>query len=169
VLATLDSPGIARSDENGQSEALRGWSRAVIWLTATMRGKTVQARRPAITALAILAALAGLAHIVAGLQSFGVLPAAGGAGAAFFIWNPTAGVIQLAAALFTLALAYGLWQRQSWSRTALVIIAAANLVIIFATQFGGDRSWWNAVPGIVLNAALLLYARTPAVRQEFDR
>ena len=119
--------------------------------------------------LAILAALAGLADIVGALQSFGVLPAAGGASAGFFVSDPVAGIIQIAAALVTFALAYGLWQQRGWSRNALVAIAAVNIGILFFTHFGAGESWLNAVPGIMVNAALMLYARTEVVRQELDR
>ena len=129
----------------------------------------MQSHKPGIIGLAILAGLAGVADIVGAFQSFGVLPAAGGADAGFFVSDPIAGIIQLAAALVTFVLAYGLWQQRNWSRKALVAIAAVNIVIIFVTHFGAGGSWLHAVPGIVLNAALLLYARTPAVRQELDR
>jgi hypothetical protein len=129
----------------------------------------VQSHKPGIIGLAILAGSAGVADIVGALQSFGVLPAAGGASAGFFVSDPVAGIIQLAAALVTFALAYGLWQQRSWSRKALVAIAAVNIGVIFFTHFGADEGWLNAVPGTVLNAALLLYARTPAVRQELDQ
>jgi hypothetical protein len=129
----------------------------------------MQRRSTGITILAVLAALAGVAHIVGALQDFGVIPAAGGGGAGFFVADPVDGVIQVVAALISLALAYGLWSEQSWARTALVVIAALNIVVIFFTQFEGDESWWNAVPGILLNAAILLYARSPAARRALDQ
>ena len=129
----------------------------------------MQSHKPGIIGLAIFAGLAGVADIVGALQSFGVLPAAGGASAGFFVSDPVAGTIQLAAALFTFALSYGLWQQRSWSRKALVAIAAVNIGVVFFTHFVADEGWLNAVPGTVLNAALLLYARTPAVRQELDQ
>jgi uncharacterized membrane protein (DUF2068 family) len=118
--------------------------------------------------LAILAGLAGLAQFAGALQSFGLLPAVGGSGAAFFVSDPVAGTIELAGAIVTLVLAYGLWQQQAWSQRAIVAITAVNIGIIFFTHFGGGASWWNAVPGIVLNAAILLYTRTSAVRQTVD-
>jgi hypothetical protein len=46
-----------------------------------------------------------------------------------------------------------------------VAIAAINIGIILFTQFEGGESWLNALPGILLNVAILLYARTPAVRE----
>lgn len=119
--------------------------------------------------LAILAGLASLAHIVGALQSFGMMPVAGGAGAGFFVYDPISGIIQVVAALVTGGLAYGLWRQHAWARKAVVAIAAVNIAVIFFTHFGADESWWNAVPGIVVNAVILLYAMTPAVRQEFDR
>ena len=103
------------------------------------------------------------------LQSFGVVPVAGGSGAGFFILDPVAGVIQMAAGLVSLALAYGLWQRQSWARKAVMVIAAANIAITVVSWIGSGESWWNAVPSIVLSTALLLSARTPEAREKFDQ
>ena len=37
------------------------------------------------------------------------------------------------------------------------------------TQFNGGDTWWNAMPGIVLNAAILLYVRSATARPEDDR
>jgi hypothetical protein len=127
-------------------------------------------RGPAgVTILAILAGLAGIAHVVGALQSFGIIPAAGGGAAGFFVADPVDGVIQIAAALASLAVAFGLWVERSWARRVVVAIAAINIGVIFFTQFEGGESWWNAIPGIVLNAAVLLYARSPAVRDALDR
>jgi hypothetical protein len=127
-------------------------------------------QRPAgITILAILAGLSGIAHIIGALQAFGVVPAAGGGAGGFFVADPVDGVIQVAAALASLAIAYGLWVERSWARSAVVAIAAINIGVIFFTQFEGGESWWNAIPGIVLNAAILLYARSPMVRDALDR
>jgi hypothetical protein len=78
-------------------------------------------------------------------------------------------VIQIAAALASLAVAFGLWVERSWARRVVVAIAGINIGVIFFTQFEGGESWWNAIPGIVLNAAVLLYARSPAVRDALDR
>jgi hypothetical protein len=132
-------------------------------------GHVMQPRSPGITALAILAGLAGIAHIVGAMQAFGVLPAVGGAGAGFFVSDPIDGAIQIAAAIVTLAVAYGLWMQRSWARTAVIAIAAVHIAIIFFTQFNGGDTWWNAVPGIVLNAAILLYVRSATARPEDDR
>jgi hypothetical protein len=129
----------------------------------------MQSRPLGITALAILAGLAGVAHLIGALQDFGVIPAAGGRGGGFFVADPVDGIIQTAAAIVSLAIAYGLWSEQSWARKAVVAVAALNIVVIFFTQFEGGESWWNAVPGIILNAAILLYARTPEVRRALDR
>jgi hypothetical protein len=126
-------------------------------------------RRAGVTILAILAGLAGIAHVVGALQAFGIIPAAGGGAAGFFVADPVDGVIQIAAALVSLAVAFGLWVELSWARRVVVAIAAINIGVIFFTQFEGGESWWNSIPGIVLNAAVLLYARSPAVRDALDR
>jgi hypothetical protein len=130
---------------------------------------TVTPRPLGITLLAVLAGLAAIAHLAGALQDFGVIPAVGGAGAGFFVADPVDGVIALVAAAVSVAIAAGLWTEQSWARKAVVVIAALNILIIFFTRFEGGESWWNAVPGIIVNAAILLYARTPAVRRALDR
>jgi hypothetical protein len=129
----------------------------------------LQARPAGITLLAVLIWLAGAAHVLGALQDFGYLPAAGGAGAGFFVDDPVDGLIQAAAAVVSLFLAGGLWGMQSWARKAVVAIAALNIAIVFFTKFEGGESWWYAVPGIVINAAVLLYARSPEVRQALER
>ena len=129
----------------------------------------MRSRPLGITVLAILAGLAAVAHLIGALQDYGVLPAAGGGAAGFFVSDPIDGAIQLAAALVSLAIAYGLWSEQSWARKAVIAIAALNLLVIFFTKFEGGESWWNAVPGIIINAAILLYARSATVRQALDR
>jgi hypothetical protein len=124
-----------------------------------------QSRPFGITILAIVAGLAALAHLAGALQDFGVIPAAGGGAGGFFVSNPVDGIIQLAAAVVSLAVAIGLWTEQAWARKTVVAIAAINIGIILFTQFEGGESWLNALPGILLNVAILLYARTPAVRE----
>jgi hypothetical protein len=125
-------------------------------------------RLAGITILAIVAGLAGLAHVVGALQDFGVVPAVGGGTAGFFVADPVDGVIQLVAAVVSFAVAYGLWVERAWARRAVVAIAAINIGLIIFTQLEGGDSWWNAVPGIVINLAILLYARTPTVRHALE-
>jgi hypothetical protein len=125
--------------------------------------------RPAgITLLAVLALLAGVAHIVGALQAFGAIPAIGGAGAGFFVSDPGDGIIQIIAALISVAVAGGLWTMQSWARKAIVVIAALNIVVAFFTQIEGGETWLNALPAILINAAILLYARSPRIRAALD-
>jgi len=120
--------------------------------------------RPAgITLLAILVWLAGAAHVLGALQDFGYLPAIGGKASGFFVDAPIEGIIQVVAAMITLFVAGGLWGMQPWARRAVVAIAAVNILVVFFTHFGGE-SWLNAVPGILINAAILLYTRSPKIR-----
>lgn len=131
--------------------------------------RTSAPRRPAgITLLAVLALLAGIAHVVGALQAFGAIPAIGGAGAGFFVSDPVDGMIQIAAALISIAVAGGLWTLHSWARKAVVAIAALNIVVAFFTQIEGGETWLNALPAILINAAILLYARSPRVRAALD-
>jgi hypothetical protein len=128
--------------------------------------KPAMSKRPlGITILAILAGLAGLAHLMGALQAFGMIPAAGSSGAGFFVADPVDGAIQVSAAVVSLVISYGLWSEQSWARKVIVAIAALNILIILFTQLEGGESWWNAVPGIIVNAAILLYAQSPTVRR----
>lgn len=122
-------------------------------------------RPTGITLLAILLWLAGAAHVVGALQDFGVLPAVGGAGAGFFVDDPLDGFIQVVAAIVSLFLAGGLWGMQPWARKGVAIVAAVNLLIVVFTRFEGGESWLNVLPGIAVNVAILIYARSPAVRQ----
>jgi hypothetical protein len=126
-------------------------------------------RRPiGITGLAVLAGLAAIAHLVGALQDFGVVPAVRTGGAGFFVSDPVGGAVQLLATILAAALAAGLWTRRAWARTAVVAIAAVNIIVAFATQFDGGAGWVNALPAILLNAAVLVYARSSGVRRALD-
>jgi hypothetical protein len=129
----------------------------------------VQTRPPGVTAIAILLWLAGAAHVAGALQDFGFIPAIGGGGAGFFVSDPVDGLLQVGAAIVTLFIAGGLWGMQPWARQAVVAIADVNLLIVFFTKFEGGESWLNAAPGIILNAAILLYGRSPEIRRALDR
>lgn len=130
-----------------------------------------QERPTGITLLAILFFLAGAAHVVGALQEFGMIPVVGGVGtgAGFFVSAPAEGIIQIAAAIISLFLGGGLWGMHRWSRSVVIAIAALNILVIFFTRFGGGENWLNALPGILINAAVLLYAQTATVRQALQR
>jgi hypothetical protein len=131
--------------------------------------RLVSERPTGITVLAILAWLAGLANVVGALQDFGYLPTVGGTGAGFFVSDPIDGLLQIGAAIVSLFLAGGLWGIHDWARKTIVIIAAVNIVIVFFSKFEGSESWLNALPGLIVNAAILLYARSAEVRQALVR
>lgn len=126
-------------------------------------------RPPGITLLAILLWLAGAAHVIGALQDFGVLPAIGGRGAGFFIDDPLDGIIQVIAAIVSLFLAGGLWGMQSWARKGVILVAAANLLVVVLTQFEGSESWLNALPGLIVNLVILIYARSASVRDALSQ
>ncbi|MCC7021746.1 MAG: hypothetical protein IT338_02910 [Thermomicrobiales bacterium] len=126
------------------------------------------ARPVGITLLALLALLAGIAHVVGALQAFGAIPAIGGAGVGFFVSDPGDGIIQIVAAVISAAVAGGLWVMQSWARKAVVVIAALNIVVALFTQIDGGETWLNALPAVLINAAILLYARSPRIRAALD-
>jgi hypothetical protein len=129
----------------------------------------MQTRPTSITAIAILLWLAGAAHLIGALQDFGFIPAIGGNGAGFFVSDPIDGLIQVGAAIVSLFIAGGLLGMRSWARQAVVAIAAVSLLVVFFTKFEGGESWLNAAPGIILNAAILLYARSPQIRQALNQ
>jgi hypothetical protein len=119
--------------------------------------------------MAVLFGLAGVAHLAGALQDFGIIPAVGGAGGGFFVADPVDGVIELVAVAVSFAVSAGLWMEQSWARKVAMIIAALNILIIFYTRFEGGESWLNAIPGIIVNAAILLYSQSPTVRRALNR
>ena len=126
-------------------------------------------KRPVgITVLAVLAALAAIAHLIGALQDFGIVPAVRTGSGGFFVSDPVGGMVQLLAMVLAAALSAGLWLRQEWARKAVVAIAAINVFVAFATQFDSGSGWVNALPAILLNAAVLLYARSPGVRRALD-
>jgi hypothetical protein len=124
----------------------------------------VQPRQAAITILAGLCWLAGAVNVVSALQSFGHLPMLGPTGGALLADNQVDGWLLAAMAIISLFLAGGLLASHDWAKRAVLAVAALNILVTFFTQFEGGQSWLNAVPGIVINAAILVYARTADAR-----
>lgn len=119
-----------------------------------------------VTILAGLCWLAGAVNVVGALQEFGHLPVLASGGGALFLENRIDGWLLAAMAIISLFLAGGLWATHDWAKRALVAVAALNILVTFFTQFEGGQSWIGALPGIVVNAAILLFARTPEARSE---
>lgn len=91
-----------------------------------------------------------------------------GSGGVTLAGNLIDGWLLAAMAIVSLFLAGGLWAEHSWAKRAVLVVAALNILVTFFAQFGGGQSWVGAVPGIVLNAAILIYARTPGARSALD-
>ena len=128
----------------------------------------MQPRSGAITILAALCWLAGAINVVSALQEFGHLPMLRAGGGTLFVENQMDGWLLAAMAIVSLFLAGGLWAAHGWAKRAVVLVAALNILVTFFTQFEGGQSWINAVPGIVVNAAILLYAQTTPARSELN-
>ena len=123
----------------------------------------MQQRPVAITILAILLWLAGAVNVVGTLQEFGYLPALGGSGA-LLLDNQVDGWLLAGAAILSLFLAGGLWANHDLAKRAVVVVAVLNIVVTLFTRLEGADSWLNIVPGVVINVAILLYARTADAR-----
>ena len=70
------------------------------------------------------------------------------------------GWLLAAMAIISLFLAGGLWAAHGWVRRVVLVVAGLNILVACFAQFEGDQSWLNVVPAIVVNAAILVYART---------
>lgn len=128
----------------------------------------MQSRPVAITILAALCWLAGAVNVIGALQEFGHLPAVGLGSGALFLDNRIDGWLLAGMAIASLFLAGGLWAAHDWAKRAVLAIAALNIAVTCFTRFEGGQSWVNAVPGIVVNAGILLYARTAAAQSELN-
>lgn len=128
----------------------------------------MQPRSAAITILAALCWLAGAVNVIGALQEFGHLPILSSADGVLLADNQVDGWLLAALAIISLFVAGGLWATHDWAKRAVVIVAALNILATFFTQFEGGQSWMNAVPGIVVNAAILIYARTDNARSALN-
>lgn len=128
----------------------------------------MQTRPTAIVVLAVLCWLAGAVNVVGALQEFGRLPLFAADGGGLFVDNHVDGWILAGLAIVSLFLAGGLWAGHSWARSGVLVVAALNVLATFFTRFEGGESWVNAAPGIIVNAAILLYARTADARAALD-
>ena len=120
----------------------------------------MQSRSAAISILAALCWLAGAVNVIGALQEFGHLPVLSDGGGSLLAGNRVDGWLLAAMAIVSLFLASGLWAGHDWAKRVVLVVAALNILVTFFTQFEGSQSWFNAVPGILVNAGILLYARS---------
>jgi hypothetical protein len=130
----------------------------------SLRGRFVQSRPKAISILATLYWVAGAVNVLGALQEFGHLPTLGSIGGALLADNRVDGWLLAAMAIISLFLAGGLWATHDWAKRAVMVVAALNVLVTFFTQFEGSQSWLNALPGILVNAAIFLYLGTAEAR-----
>ncbi|MFT4040153.1 MAG: hypothetical protein QM692_18375 [Thermomicrobiales bacterium] len=124
-----------------------------------MQGKPV-----AITLLAILFWIAGAINVVGALQEFGHFPELAAGAGTLFLDNQLDGWVLAGLAIISLFLSGGLWAGHSWASRAVIVVAVVNLLATLLTRFEGGGSWLNVIPGLVVNAAILLYAQTADAR-----
>ena len=120
----------------------------------------MQSRPAAISVLAVLCWLAGAVNVLGALQEFGHLPALSSSGTTMLAENWVDGWLLAAMAIISLFLAGGLWAAHGWARRVVLVVAGLNILVACFAHFEGDLSWLNVVPAIVVNAAILVYART---------
>ena len=128
----------------------------------------MEPRPTAITILAALCWLAGGVNVIGALQNFGHLPMLSASGTALLADNQVDGWLLAAMAIISLFLAGGLWAVHSWARRVVLVVAALNILVTLVTQFEGGQSWLAVVPGVVVNAAILVYARTADAQTELN-
>ena len=121
-------------------------------------------RPTAIRMLATLCWLAGAVNVVGALQKFSHLPVLGSTDGTFLAAHRVDGWLMAAMAIISLFLAGGLWAAHGWAKRAVMVVAALNIMVTFFTQSEGAQSWMNAVPGVLINAGILLYAQTAYAR-----
>ena len=128
----------------------------------------MQSRSAAISILAALCWLAGAVNVIGALQEFGHLPVLSDAGGSLLAGNRVDGWLLAAMAIVSLFLAGGLWAGHDWAKRVVLVVAALNILVTFFTQFEGGQSWLNAVPGILVNAGILLYARSAEAKSALN-
>ena len=123
-----------------------------------------------ITVIAVLAALGGIFMVFGGLAIIGLGAAGSAAGVATMrpgigllgALGSAGGVLVLAWGLAQLYVAYGAWNLKPWAWTWLLALSVIGLVVAVL-------SLRHSVLSLVINAVVLYYLNTPAVKQAFGR
>ena len=124
----------------------------------------MQGRPVAITVLATLFWIAGAVNVVGALQEFGHFPELAAGRGVLFLDNQLDGWVLAGMTIVSLFLSGGLWAGHGWAQRAVVAVAAVNLLVTLATRFEGGATWPLVLPGLVVNAAILLYAQSANAR-----
>jgi hypothetical protein len=133
-----------------------------------LKGNNVARSRPfGITVLAALAGLGTLFAAINTLQYLHILPVSLGGYAFFNLDLPAAllwGVTTIAYAWITSML----WNVDKAAWLLLVLLSGLNLIFDVFSAIGGT-AWSALLPGIVVNAVILLYCLWPRTREAFAR
>lgn len=125
-------------------------------------------RPTGVTILALLAFLAAIPALVAGLAAVGV--------ATFveavpvpdtFMYAVGAGTLIYAG--LSLVLAYGFWSMRSWAWIVGVGLQVLGIVTALSQYANGERYLASLVIGLVLPAAILFYLFQPHIKTAFGR
>jgi hypothetical protein len=124
-------------------------------------------RSTGVMVLSLLAAVGGVIGLWAGFQYIQFadnVEAYGWSGDA----ARTAGIIIVVVSLAWLGVAWGLWSIRPWAWLGAAVVATISLVLqVLALLNGGSAG--DALLQIAINAAILYYLSTPAVRAVFRR
>ncbi len=119
-------------------------------------------RRPmGVSALSILAAIAGVLYLLAGL---GMLLIGGAVDDVVAIL----GIVAIVFGAGYLFFMYGAWQLRPWAWTVGVALAVGSIVWYVLELFDG-YDIVSVVVGIAIAAVILWYLQTPRVREAFGR
>jgi hypothetical protein len=120
--------------------------------------------------ITVLAALAGLGTLFAAyhtLQYLHILPVWLG-GYAFFNFDLAGALVWGVTTIAYAWITSMLWNVDKAGWVLLVLLSGLNLILYFLSLMGGT-GWAPLLPGIVVNAAVLLYCLWPQTREAFTR
>jgi hypothetical protein len=121
-----------------------------------------------VTVLALLALLAAIPALVAGLALVGVatfgteVPVSDS-----FMYAVGAGTLLYAG--LSLILAYGFWTTRSWAWIAGIALQVLGIVTAVSQFTSGERYLASMIAGLLLPVVIMVYLLQPRVRAAFDR
>jgi len=121
------------------------------------------ARPTGITILAVLSAIGGVLSLFSGFVVLGLGSAIfGGAGALL-------GLVILALAGLSIALAWGFWTLQPWAWPLGVVLEGASILLAIVQFFGANTSIVSTLISIAVAGVILYYLNQPGIRALFGR
>jgi hypothetical protein len=127
-----------------------------------------QTRPLAVTLLAVLAAIAGIAAFIDTLRFLGLLPIAQLGPLLFFDFSLFGAVLSGIVALIWFSTAGQIWNLDQRGWMFVIFVAVLNLILLLLAWLG--RSTFGAVlPGMLIALATLGLAMAPDTRRAFGR